>query len=92
MNLFNFIKQYYTPTVKYSLLTAEIVYLTETNVKSFNKRHYAKPDINDYISIGGLYSIPMIASTYLFPLAPLVGIPIYLWVKSADKTIGKIKK
>ena len=78
MNVINVIKQYYTPKVKYFLLTGEILYLTETNVKSFNKRHYANPDINDYISIGGLYSIPMIASTYLFPAAPLVGIPIYL--------------
>ncbi len=92
MNVINVIKQYYTPTVKYSLLTGEILYLTETNVKSFNKRHYAKPDINDYISMGGLYAVPLIISTYLFPVAPLVRIPIYLWLKSADKTIQKIKK
>jgi hypothetical protein len=92
MNLFNIVKQYYTPKVKYSLLTGEIIYLIETNVKSFNKKHYAKPDINDYISIGGLYAIPMISITHLFPIAPLVGIPIYLWVNSLEKTIKKIKK
>jgi hypothetical protein len=92
MNLFNFIKPYYTPTVKYSLLTGEILYIIETNVKTFNNKHNAKPDINDYISIGGLYSIPMISITYLYSVAPLVGIPIYLWINSTDKTLKKIKK
>ena len=92
MNLFNIVKPYYTQKVKYSLLTAEIIYITETNVKSFNKKHNAKTDINDYISIGGLYAIPMISITHLFSVAPLVGIPIYLWVNSTDKTLKKIKK
>jgi hypothetical protein len=93
MHLLNLVKHYYTPQLKYFLLMNQIAYATNESINFLKKEYHIRPDIYDDITMGGLIGTPMALITHLFPMAPLTGFPIFfLWQKSCEQTLNKIRK
>ena len=93
MHLYNLVKQYYTPGVKQYLLGLQITYATMESLIFLKKEYHIKPDMYDFVTIGGLIGTPMTIITHLVPKAPLTVFPLFfLWQKSCEQTINKIRK
>lgn len=72
---------------KYPLLISHMLY---TINYSANKYTFEDPQWHDYVFFSGMIIPATVIATEVFPLAPLIGIPLTeLWYFSAEKRIEK---